>query len=170
MDPVNACALVVVVALGLTVALYHLARWSDPEQDAEYARIDTEIDRAYAFARQLEQLRGSPAGFPTTPKGWAREQRRVARAAPRAEGAGVAVAEQPAPPGRVREARRREAEAAPGRPGHPPVPAGGVSFITDFEASDEPRDWIEWLAEEQQWDQWDEEQTEETTWQSPSHT
>ena len=57
MTLVNTIGLVVVLALGLTAALYQLTHWTDPEADEEYARIDQEADTADAFARDLERIR-----------------------------------------------------------------------------------------------------------------
>lgn len=43
-----------------------------------------------------------------------------------------------------------------------------MSFVADFEASTEPADWIEWLAEEEEWDRLDEQQQqeEEQSWKA----
>lgn len=57
----NLIGLIVIVGLGLAVALYQLTRWTDPEADAEYSRIDCEADTADAFARDLERIRALPA-------------------------------------------------------------------------------------------------------------
>lgn len=54
---INLIGLIVIVGLGLAVALYQLATWTDPEQDAELSRIDVEADDADAFARDLERIR-----------------------------------------------------------------------------------------------------------------
>lgn len=41
-----------------------------------------------------------------------------------------------------------------------------MSFVAAFEASDEPRDQIEWIAQEALWELWDEQQMEELTWET----
>ena len=45
-----------------------------------------------------------------------------------------------------------------------------MSFVSEFEVSAEPRDFIEWLSEEEQWDRLDQEQTEDETWAKSAYT
>lgn len=56
-----ALAAFLTVALFLTLLLHRLSRWTDPELDEEYSRIDEAVDARDSFVRQLEQIRSLPS-------------------------------------------------------------------------------------------------------------